>query len=244
LAANHGLPFVYAEGRLGQRISEAAAREARYTFLRKVRAAAGADAIITAHHEDDLLETAILNLLRGTGRKGLSSLQNTADIRRPLLDTSKRTIHIYAKANGLKWHEDSTNADTSYLRNYIRHRLLPRFDEPFRTKLRHIISNAAGHNAEIDRLLTNQLHMQPAGNELDRHWLIMLPHAVAREVLAAWLRARGIRDFDKKALERIVVAAKTFAPGKQIDVNARHVINVEKTRLVITLRSQNPRDYV
>ncbi len=237
LAKKYGLPFAYDRVHLGRRASEAVAREARYNFLRRVRQAAGADAIITAHHEDDLLETAILNLLRGTGRKGLSSLQSMADIRRPLLGVPKRDIITYAKAHGLPWREDSTNTDISYLRNYARHKLLPRFEEENRQKLRQLISNAARRNAEIDQLLTNQLHLQPAANRLDRHWLIMLPHAVAKEAVAAWLRARGIRSFDKKTLERIVIAAKTYAPGKQIDVDGTHAIKIEKRQLAL-----NPRE--
>ena len=75
-----GLPFVYDEGRLGPRASEATARLARYTFLRRVLQASGARAIVTAHHQDDLLETAIINLLRGTGRKGLTALGSRSDI--------------------------------------------------------------------------------------------------------------------------------------------------------------------
>jgi tRNA(Ile)-lysidine synthetase-like protein len=74
LAASYGLVFEYGEGRLGSGASEATAREARYNFLRGVKMKHDAKAIITAHHQDDLIETAILNMLRGTGRKGLTSL--------------------------------------------------------------------------------------------------------------------------------------------------------------------------
>src|SRR5437764_343012 len=74
LAKNYDLPFVYEEGHLGSGTSEAVARGARYDFLHRVKKSHGAQAIITAHHQDDVLETAIINLLRGTGRKGLTSL--------------------------------------------------------------------------------------------------------------------------------------------------------------------------
>src|SRR4051794_19867846 len=67
VAKSYKLPFVYHEGRLGGEASEATARAARYDFLNKVRRSSQAQAIITAHHQDDLLETAILNMLRGTG---------------------------------------------------------------------------------------------------------------------------------------------------------------------------------
>src|SRR6185369_2891937 len=65
IAKHYELPFVYVEGHLGASASEALAREARYAFLRKVQAEQGAEAIITAHHQDDMLETAIMDLMRG-----------------------------------------------------------------------------------------------------------------------------------------------------------------------------------
>ena len=89
VASKHGLAFVYNTAQLGPGASEALARKARYNFLRRVQLATNATAIVTAHHQDDLIETAILNLLRGTGRKGLSSLGDDKHLRRPLLHVSK-----------------------------------------------------------------------------------------------------------------------------------------------------------
>jgi tRNA(Ile)-lysidine synthase len=238
LAGTYGLPFVYNEGRLGAKASEATAREARYAFLRRVKEISGATAIATAHHEDDLLETAILNLLRGTGRKGLSSLQSTEEIYRPLLNTPKAHIITYAQAHGLAWHEDSTNADQNYLRNYVRQRLLTRFDEVSRRRLRELIDAATLTNAELDRLLIGQLAYQPAHDELDRQWFISLPHLVAREIVAVWLREHGITGFDKKAIERIVTMAKTLMPGKTIDVNGNHIVVIKPKILALSLRDR------
>lgn len=135
LAANYGLPFVYDEGRLGHGASEAAARKARYRFLHAVRESNKAHAIITAHHADDALETAILNLIRGTGRKGLSSLHSTDVIKRPLLHIPKQHLVGYAKAQGLRWREDSTNQDESYRRNYIRQQIIPKLTPMQRQQL-------------------------------------------------------------------------------------------------------------
>jgi tRNA(Ile)-lysidine synthase len=125
LARRYRVPFVYDKGRLGAGASEADARTARYDFLRKAQAASEADAIVTAHHQDDVLETAIINLLRGTGRKGLSSLTSGEGIIRPLLDVPKSEIIDYAKRHRLQWREDSTNLSTDILRNRVRHELLP-----------------------------------------------------------------------------------------------------------------------
>src|SRR6266542_1461422 len=92
IARAYGLPFVYARGNLGPKAGEALAREARYAFLRRVQQEQGAKAIITAHHQDDMLETAIMNLLRGTGRRGLSSLKSREGLLRPLLNWTKKDI--------------------------------------------------------------------------------------------------------------------------------------------------------
>ncbi len=237
LAGSYGLAFVFDEGRLGAGVSEADARDARYAFLRRVKQASGAQYLVTAHHEDDVFETAILNLLRGTGRKGLSSLRSTDEVYRPLLSTPKEHVITYARKHGLEWHEDSTNASDDYLRNYIRHNVMPRFDMAARDRLRQLIATAHDTNVEIDGLLAEQLHLQPGGDVLDRYWFIMLPHNVAREIVAAWLRKLGVTNFDRQLLERIVVAGKTYAPGKQVDVNGRYIILVYDDRLVIAPRN-------
>lgn len=238
LAKLYDVAFAYDEGRLGAGASEAAAREARYAFLRRVKAASGAQAIVTAHHEDDVFETAIINLLRGTGRKGLSSLNSTDELYRPLLTTPKKNLLAYARAHKLQWREDSTNASDDYLRNYVRHHILPKFDDAACDRLRKLIATTRETNVQIDQMLAEQLHLQPDYDVLDRHWFIMLPHAVAREIIAAWLRGRGVMDFDKALLERVVIAAKMYAPGKQIDVNGRYIILVRKNDLALTARTQ------
>ncbi len=236
LARQYGLSFVFDKAELGPKASEAVARQARYDFLRRVKKASSAQAIVTAHHEDDVFETAVLNLLRGTGRKGLSSLRSTAEIYRPLLNTPKDHIKAYARRRGLEWREDSTNTDTGYLRNHVRHDILSRLDEGSRQQLRSIILSAHQRNTEIDGLLAQQLNLQPASDRLARPWFIMLPHAVAREIIAAWLRNFGINQFDKVLLERITVAAKTYLPSKTVDVNGQYVVTVGIDDIVLAPR--------
>jgi tRNA(Ile)-lysidine synthetase-like protein len=238
VARRHGLPFVYDQGSLGPSASEDAARRARYEFLHRVRRASGARAIITAHHQDDLLETAVHNMLRGTGRRGLVSLRSREHIRRPLLDKTKADLRAYAQDQGLVWREDSTNTDMRYRRNYIRYQILPRLAAANKKEelLQHIRTLQDGHD-ELETLLGNYLHQQPATHALDRHWFIMLPHNVAREVMAAWLRARGITDLTSNMLERLIVAAKTFAPAKQADIDGAHVLYID--RYVLALGSRD-----
>lgn len=232
-ARGYDLPFVTEAVRLGRGASEATAREARYAFLRRVRAEQDARAIITAHHQDDLLETAILNIMRGTGRRGLTALASRSDIVRPLLALPKGELVAYAEANGLVWREDSTNTNEEYLRNYIRHRLLSKFDAASRTKFLDIIESVRITNRALDVELANLMHAQPHANELDRQQFALLPHAVAKEFLASWLRARDIASFDAKTLERVTIAAKTLAPGSIIDIVGGATLGVTKRTLAL-----------
>lgn len=218
-AKTYGLPFEYAAGMLGPGTSEDAARKARYAFLEEVRRKHDAQAIITAHHKDDVLETAIINMLRGTGRKGLASIRSIDGIRRPLLHHTKAEIRRYAADHSLEWREDSTNDDTAYLRNHVRHGLLTRFDPAAKELLHRRIQHMKVINGAIDELLEEYLQRYSYHNRLKRHEFIMLPHLVAREVMAAWLRRNGIRSFDKKMLERMTHAAKIYTVGRVIPIN-------------------------
>lgn len=233
-----GMPFVFKEGQLGPGTSEAEARSERYKFLRQVQKASGARAIITAHHQDDLLETAIINMLRGTGRKGLTALRNRHDVARPLLHIPKQAVIAYAKDQGIVWHEDSTNTDEAYLRNYVRRRIVSRFDKTARLRFLQIITDLEQTNQELDTLLVNRLHFQSQGGVLDRQWFNYLPHSMAREVLAAWLRAHNILGFDSKTLERLVVMAKVAQPGQVFPVIQDHILEVKTDYLALTRRER------
>jgi len=235
LARQYGLPFVYNEGQLGAGASEATARKARYNFLHNVRSASNARAIVTAHHQDDALETAVLNIIRGTGRKGLTALSSRSGIERPLLSASKHDLIKYAQSNGLVWREDSTNTDQNYLRNYVRHTILPRLDDKAKAQLRGIIVRQRAINHQLDTLLVNLLHSQSASRKIDRRWFNGLSHDCSREVMAAWLRAHGVREFDRRTLERLVVAAKVGKANKDYSLLDNRLMQIEADHLALTL---------
>ncbi len=232
-AQRYDLPFIYEEGHLGAGASEATARAARYAFLHKVRQQYGAAAIVTAHHQDDVVETAMLNMLRGTGRKGLSSLRSTPLYVRPLFDMPKEAIRAYAQAHGVQWREDSTNADDTYARNYLRRHIVPRMSAAQREAWLAIIATSARLNTSIDTLLAPFTAQQ-----LDRQQFIMLPHTVSREVMAAWLR-RQHAEFDRKRIERLVAFAKTAAPGKLADVDGKHILEIGKEYITLLANPSN-----
>lgn len=236
-AARYKLPFIYEHGNLGENASEAMARQARYAFLRRVQEKVQAFGIITAHHQDDLVETAVINMLRGTGRKGLSSLQSGEGIVRPLLQYTKQQIYEYAAQHPeIVWSEDNTNEGDRYLRNYVRHHIIPGLGEKGRAQFLGYVEHAAEMNALIDALLLETITAHIANGELNRYWFIMLPHAVSCEAMAAWLRLSSIREFDRKTIERLVVAAKLAAAGKRQDINAGYLLEVGKYGLRIKPR--------
>ena len=227
------IPFVYHESKLGAGASEDEARKARYGFLNKVKDSSNATAIVTAHHQDDQIETAIINIIRGSGRKGLTSLKSTDQLLRPLLNYSKKDIINYAKKNNIKWIEDSSNADTKYLRNYIRHQIIPKFDNESRQKFITLLGKQAVVNSELDDLFNLLLNQQDIPGTLDRDWFILLPHNTAKEILASWLRNNNIRTFDKKTLERLVVSGKTARPGLIFPISGARSLKINKNNLAL-----------
>lgn len=106
--------------------TQVAARELRYSWFYELLEERNFDYILTAHHADDNLETFIINLTRGTGLEGLTGIPEQNDkIIRPLLPFSREEILKYAEKNNIEWREDSSNASNKYLRNKIRHDLVP-----------------------------------------------------------------------------------------------------------------------
>ena len=110
--------------------TQMAARELRYEWFQDLAEKLNFDYILTAHHTDDNLETFLINLSRGTGLGGLTGIPEINDnIVRPLLHFTRQDIEDYAKENKLKWREDSSNASTKYLRNKLRHEVIPKLKE-------------------------------------------------------------------------------------------------------------------
>lgn len=110
--------------------TQVAARDLRYNWFYELLETENYDYILTGHHADDNIETFLINLSRGTGLEGLVGIPEQNDkIIRPLLPFSREEIAKYANANEIKWREDSSNASDKYLRNKIRHDLVPLLKE-------------------------------------------------------------------------------------------------------------------
>jgi tRNA(Ile)-lysidine synthase len=234
LAEKKKLQFKYLEGKLGPDASEEIARDARYNFLFNLMAAEKAKAVITAHHQDDLIETAIINLIRGTNRKGLTSLSSNGVLLRPILDMPKSEVINYAKANQISWREDPSNHDTKYLRNKIRHEVVPKLSIEQRNHFLSLIKNTKLLNDEVEAIMNAFVPNGINNKRLERRWFINLPHDVAREVMASWLRANYLIKIDKKMINKLVIAAKTFPSGKKTPIYGKHELLIGKDFLALS----------
>lgn len=230
-ASKYNLPFFFEEGHLRSSASEEEARTKRYQFLNKVVKETKAKGLITAHHQDDLIETAVINIIRGTGRRGLSSMINPK-VTRPLLGYSKNQIRDYAKKNKIDFREDPTNSDTKYLRNYIRLNIMPKLNLSKRQKIISLINNQAGLNKEIDSSIEGLIPKY--SSRLPRLWFNSLDSKSSHEVLAYWLRKNGLNSYDKKSISRLSVSLKTAKKNKKIEVFSGYQVLVEEDNLALT----------
>ena len=123
-----------------------AARQLRYRWFDTLSEQNNYDLILVAHHADDALETFMINAMRGTGLRGLLGIpERRGKILRPMLSFSREEIMQYALENKIQWREDLSNAKTDYLRNALRHQVIPQwkkrdpnFDQQFQETLKHL----------------------------------------------------------------------------------------------------------
>jgi tRNA(Ile)-lysidine synthetase-like protein len=215
-ARRYHLPFVTHEAHLGT-ASEAQARAARHNWLREQVEATHALALITAHHLDDLLETSLLNLARGTGRRGLAPMP-PGPVLRPLLRLGRDALRVYAEAEGLVWNEDPTNQDLANPRNYLRHRLLPAAPSEWREAYLKNLGQVAAVNQQIDRnlgILLSARRDESTGYSFPRELVrdLSLPELEELILAAAQSLLPGVEP-TSRALREIALFAKTGAPHR------------------------------
>lgn len=183
LAQRYGLAYESVQLDLGTNASEEDAREKRYAWLRGIQQKHGADAIVTAHHQDDVIETIVINLIRGTGWRGVCSLRSTPTRLRPLLEKSRQQIVGYAIEHELQWRDDTSNDDVRYLRNYIRHGIANRLNAEQRSRLIGLYNDQVRLAAEIDQEVENLLPQLRTHDGYSRYALIMMPRGAFDECL-------------------------------------------------------------
>jgi tRNA(Ile)-lysidine synthase len=190
---------------------ETAAREARYSFFAKAAKRKRCHAIFLAHHADDLVETFLLNLIRGAGLTGLAGMRDVSErgvddidlmIVRPLLSVWRNDIDNYVREHRLKFREDASNRNLNPLRNRIRHRVIPFLEKILGRNIRPTIWRTATIAAEEQDWIDNQLP-DSTDAELSVVQLRALPVALQRRAILRWLRAQDINEVGFDAIERV-----------------------------------------
>jgi len=153
LAEKYGLPFELAELQLGADSSETRARRARYGWLREVQRRRGSKYIVTAHHQDDQVETIVLRALRGSAAAGLAGIaaRRRGGLVRPLLPFTHAELVSYAAERGLPVYDDPANRDARHVRSWVRTTLLPLLTERLGRRLRSDLLEHGRHAASDRR---------------------------------------------------------------------------------------------
>jgi len=163
LAENYGLPFEVVELNLGADTTETEARRARYAWLRDVQRRRGAKYLVTAHHEDDQVETIVLRALRGSAPAGLAgmSAKSRGGLVRPLLPFARVELLEYLRSRGLAAYDDPANRDPRHLRSWVRATLLPLLNEHLGPRLRRDLLTHGRHAASERRAWDRILDVVP-----------------------------------------------------------------------------------
>ena len=215
-----------------------AARKLRYDWFYEILEKENYNYILTAHHLDDSLETFLINFTRGTGLEGLTGipLQNVKIIR-PLLSFSRKEIEDFAIENKIKWREDSSNASDKYLRNKLRHDVIPTLKElqpNLLSSFEKTIENLQQAQSLVEDAskLVYKIVVEEQDNflKINLKELLKLPNYTA--YLYKWLK-----DFGFTAWADIADLVKAQS-GKQI-FSERHILLKDRDYLILSFKQKN-----
>lgn len=180
---------------------EMAARELRYRYFEQLRKDIGAEAICVAHHQDDTVETVLLNLVRGTGLRGLTGIQpRNGAILRPLLCVTRTEIEAYLATKQQDYVTDSTNLETDFVRNKIRLQVVPLLLQ-LNPAVSENIVRTAEHLTEAQKVLDAVVDTYKGSNQLD---LCALQQVGSAEyIVFEWLKQYG---FNGSQVQQVISA--------------------------------------
>jgi tRNA(Ile)-lysidine synthase len=228
LQSEIGRTDVAALARRTKQSVETAGRNARYEFFARTARRRRCRTIFLGHHADDLVETFLLNLFRGTGPAGLGGIRRVArrqidgvqlTIVRPFLGIARREIDAYLEAHRLKYRDDATNQTLGPLRNRIRHRIIPYVEKQLGRKVGAALWRAAtisADEAELAETLVDPL--SATSSELGLAELRAQPRALQRRTIHLWLQARGVANLDFETIERVRALLDPNAPSAKTNL--------------------------
>jgi tRNA(Ile)-lysidine synthase len=176
---------------------QVAARELRYAWFAELLQEKNLDFLATAHHQDDNVETVLMQFFKGTGIAGMRGMEEKKDkIIRPLLQVSKQAILLYANEHQLKCVEDSSNASDKYTRNFFRQQIIPAVEKVYPSAMSNA-ANTIAHLSDVEILYQQQIDtlrkkmIQQNGNDLGIAILKLQQQPAAKTVLYELLKPYG-----------------------------------------------------
>ena len=184
-------------------LSEEEMREARYAYLYKVLETERLDNLVLAHHQEDLLETRLLRLLRGTGPEGLQAMSLEQEkLLRPLLKVSRKQLEDFLGQRKGRFLEDPSNKDSQYLRNWLRESWLKDLENrlPGATNSLHrsldLLVSSLGQSEGLDSFLD--------GKNLIISQLLCLSLEERRRIVANYMRSQGCRNYGLSHINEVL----------------------------------------
>ena len=246
-ASRFEFTVVRGAGTLAGKPSEESLRKSRWDFLNKQALKLRAR-VVTAHTLDDHAETTFIRILRDSGARGLAGMLVPSAIARPLLLVKRADVVAYAKANDVKWVEDPSNASMAFLRNRVRHEILPAMERA-RPGFTQWLLVTSARGATWRRGLSDAVdHMQAgvAPGILSAAWIVgaspakggvpgMTPEAAA--VVWPEVASRVGLTLDWRGIERLVKEAPKLKPGADIPLSG----GASLQRTITTFVFRNPR---
>ena len=227
---------------------EMAARELRYAWFKELKEIHNFNKVALAHHGDDQIETFFINFLRGSGIKGLKGMKPQNDFYiRPLLWSNRNEIEEFAMNNDIRWVEDYTNQETIYLRNKIRHNIMPLFDEMknnARQSLNFSINCLSSENELYRSLLEEKISNIEfvAGSYRSIESKYFLDDVNGKQLLFEWVRRYG---FNFEHAESMFDAMRNGRSGSVWQsVGTRLIASVQSDKIEIFEERVGDEEYV
>ena len=219
------------------------ARNLRYQWFYEKMAATNCKYLLTAHHLDDSLETVLINFSRGTGLEGLTGIPaQNGNIVRPLLPFSRVEIEQYAQENQIQWREDSSNASNKYLRNKIRHTIIPVFKE-FNDGFLASFQNTLDHLQQAESLVDDATKLvyekvvTEKEDQLEINLAQLLEFQNYKAYFYQWLVSYGFTAWND------IYELAEAQSGKQV-FSTTHVLLKDREKIILSERQEGNKELI